>query len=234
MPPPEGALPVPTIVVEDQPGPSNPSQQPEIGPATPEAMLPEIPVASDVVMTSPPSFNVEPNTALEDDTSIKEPESKVPRIRNVTFGGATYALNDEGYDADYEEWVDAETFYAMQGDDDPVSAAWYEAGGASALWFVDQGKGEPVLTDAELYNLDRLADDVEVSRLVAKGVMRQVEAGEGTEGMKSLSSKFVRSWRQKEKHNRPHYLRRSRLVAREFKWLEERQGCFHRLHPQAL
>ena len=228
VPPPEGALPVPTIVVEDQPGPSNPSQQPEIGPATPEAMLPEIPVASDVVMTSPPSFNVEPNTALEDDTSIKEPESKVPRIRNVTFGGATYALNDEGYDADYEEWVDAETFYAMQGDDDPVSAAWYEAGGASALWFVDQGKGEPVLTDAELYNLDRLADDVEVSRLVAKGVMRQVEAGEGTEGMKSLSSKFVRSWRQKEKHNRPHYLRRSRLVAREFKWLEERQGLFSR------
>ena len=115
----------------------------------------------------------------------------------------------------------------MQGDDDdPVSAAWYEAGGASALSFVDQGKGEPVLTDSELYNLDRLADDVEVSCLVAKGVMRQVQTGESTEGMKSLSSKFVRSWRQKEKDNRPHYLRRSRLVAREFKWLEERQGLF--------
>ena len=231
VPPPDGARAMPTAAegASDPNAPDvvNPSLRGEM-PSTPEHLLPVM-GSPEVVQTetAQASMEVEPNVApTEADTG--EPAAKVPRIRTVTFGGNSYALNDEGYDADFEEWVDAETYYAMQdAAGDPDSDEWYEAGdAASALWFVDQGKGEPVLTDSELFNLDRLADDVEVSRLVAKAVMRQVAGNESTEGMKSLSSKFVRSWRHKEKDKRPHYLRRSRLVAREFKWLEERQGLF--------
>ena len=81
---------------------------------------------------------------------------------------------------------------------------------------------EPTLSESEQAEVDRIADLFEVQRLIRKGVLRCVGAkGEvPVEGAKQLSTKFVRTWRHKTKDGKEQVLRRSRLVAREYKWLE--------------
>ena len=84
-------------------------------------------------------------------------------------------------------------------------------------------KEEPVMDYEELQELDALADLVEITRLRQQGVLIPPEQVEGEE-IKTLSTKFVRSWRQKERKGAKCWLRRSRYVAREFAWLTPRQG----------
>ena len=87
-------------------------------------------------------------------------------------------------------------------------------------------KEEPMMDDEELQELDALADLVEISRLQQQGVLIPPEQVEGEE-VKTLSTKFVRSWRQKERRGARCWLRRSRYVAREFAWLTpEREDLF--------
>ena len=87
-------------------------------------------------------------------------------------------------------------------------------------------KEEPMMDDEELQELDALADLVEISRLQQQGVLIPPEQVEG-EDVKTLSTKFVRSWRQKERRGARCWLRRSRYVAREFAWLTpEREDLF--------
>ena len=50
----------------------------------------------------------------------------------------------------------------------------------------------------ELQELDALADLVEITRLQQRGVLIPPEQVEGVD-IKTLSTKFVRSWRQKER-----------------------------------
>ena len=87
-------------------------------------------------------------------------------------------------------------------------------------------KEEPMMDDEELQELDALADLVEISRLQQQGVLIPPEQVEG-EDVKTLSTKFVRSWRQKERRGARCWPRRSRYVAREFAWLTpEREDLF--------
>ena len=73
--------------------------------------------------------------------------------------------------------------------------------------------------DAEhLRQLDELADVIEVERLKRMGVIRDVISKEDMD-CKFLSSRMVGSWCKKRKDGVSMYLRRSRLVGREFKWL---------------
>ena len=75
--------------------------------------------------------------------------------------------------------------------------------------------------------LDEVADDVEIQRLIAKGVIRRQEPEDSAGQMQKLSTKFVRTWRAKRKANKSMQLRRSRLVAREYRWLDStREGLF--------
>ena len=69
----------------------------------------------------------------------------------------------------------------------------------------------------------------EIQRLLLKGVLRPatVFEAENPGAMKSLSTKTVRTWRSKKRQGKASYLRRSRLVAREYGWLEaSREGLF--------
>ena len=94
------------------------------------------------------------------------------------------------------------------------------------LWFPDNGK-EPELDDAILAELDQLADQVEVSRLLKKSVLRDATSSDDVSSMKSLTTKFVRTWRQKKRKGQLYWYRRSRLCAREFRWLDEsKEGLF--------
>jgi hypothetical protein len=87
---------------------------------------------------------------------------------------------------------------------------------------------EPELDPSALLQLDLLADELEISRLKAMGVLIPDEnydvAGQTP---KKLTTRMVRTWRDKHLGGEHVWLRRSRYVAREYAWLSpERQDLF--------
>ena len=86
---------------------------------------------------------------------------------------------------------------------------------------------EPNLCESELQVLDDIADRVEIQRLVDMQVLVPFsEASSSDVGPKQLSTRFVRTWREKVVNDKPVWLPRSRLVAREYAWLSERTDVF--------
>ncbi|CAE7041985.1 unnamed protein product [Symbiodinium sp. CCMP2592] len=73
---------------------------------------------------------------------------------------------------------------------------------------------EPVCDASELEAIDAAADSFELDRLTKAGVLEQSESW--LEGHRTLSSKYVRTWRPKVIKGERVWLRRARLVAREF------------------
>ena len=89
---------------------------------------------------------------------------------------------------------------------------------------------EPDLPSERLQALDELADSVEIERLKGMSVLMPEEAiynkeYEGQEATK-LTTRMVRSWREKEVNSKPVWYRRSRYVAREYAWLSVRHDLF--------
>ncbi|CAE7521131.1 unnamed protein product [Symbiodinium natans] len=80
--------------------------------------------------------------------------------------------------------------------------------------------GPPELPFETLERLDEAMDKVETKRLLTMGVLRKIgssaEGSSGTGGMKKLQSRFVRDWRFRGNC----WIRRSRLVAKEYRFLE--------------
>eukprot|EP00439_Symbiodinium_sp_Y106_P015244 s7793_g2.t1 len=84
------------------------------------------------------------------------------------------------------------------------------------------GDKPPRVTAEQLAQLDLVSDKHEVERLMKMGVMRRPKPGEDVSQYSRLSTKLVRDWRK-----RPSWVRRSRLVAREFKsWSPWTQDLF--------
>ena len=109
---------------------------------------------------------------------------------------------------------------------DPSDTNVVEAVSDDRLWFPDNG-AEPQLDAEALAALDMIADQIELTRLQQKGVIRPAADADPIWEMKSLSTKFVRTWRLKKRDGRLQYLRRSRLCAREFRWLDgSKEGLF--------
>ena len=78
---------------------------------------------------------------------------------------------------------------------------------------------EPCLTEDEFLCLDTIADALELIRLREMQVL--TDANAMPTDSKILSTRFVRTWREKlGKHGKPVWLRCSRFVAREFAWME--------------
>ena len=95
----------------------------------------------------------------------------------------------------------------------------------------DYSVHEPQLSTEELKRLDAIADGIEVKRLRGMNVLMDMNAYGDYENMKSLSTRFVRTWRDKVVDDkgggqRRVWLRRSRLVAREYSWLADRSDLF--------
>ena len=78
--------------------------------------------------------------------------------------------------------------------------------------------------------LDAAADQIEIQQLTGLEVLKYDDLPEDS---KSLSTRFVRTWREKKNEaGEAIWLRRSRLVAREYTWLQpDRDSCFSRLLP---
>ena len=115
-------------------------------------------------------------------------------------------------------------------------AAWtddeYVEGGDSAspseheLWF-PYSVDEPAVYGETLQHLDRIADAVEISRLKDMHVLEHAEEQQDLQQLGSdLTAKFVRTWRRKTRNGEVQWLRRSRLVAREFNRMELRDDLF--------
>ena len=85
---------------------------------------------------------------------------------------------------------------------------------------------EPEVSAEELVRLDAIADGIEIERLKCMKVLEDLQSSHDTSNMKTLSTRFVRTWRDKTFGSRRVWLRRSRLVAREFAWLSERNDLF--------
>ncbi|CAE7322877.1 GIP [Symbiodinium sp. KB8] len=86
-------------------------------------------------------------------------------------------------------------------------------------------ESEPTCSPAELDGIDRVADEFEFDRLVQLGVMTEV--ADKLDGHRMLTTKSVRTWRPKVLAGQKVWLRRSRLVAREYAHLDpERSGLF--------
>ena len=86
---------------------------------------------------------------------------------------------------------------------------------------------EPECSEEEMRELDSIADQVEISRLKNMAVLQDASTKD-LSGAVHLTTKMVRTWRQKEAGNpsMPIWYRRSRYVAREYAWLTERNDLF--------
>ena len=94
---------------------------------------------------------------------------------------------------------------------------------------------EPELSSEELQRVDDFADTVEIQRLFGMTVLCKHEDYKGELGTQ-LSAKFVRTWRKKTRvqfdaegkvvSSGPAWLRRSRVVAREYNWLDVRDDVY--------
>ena len=144
-------------------------------------------------------------------------------IRTVSFGTETFYTVDE---SDYElEEEDFDDFGGDVGFD-----LYYTANSVSIpdeLWSdapLDQKLPDPSS------DVERVADELEVHRLVSMGVLSS-KLDDGITN--SLTTRFVRDWRIKNygEHSQggeptKRWLRRSRLVAREYAFREKRMDCF--------
>ena len=76
--------------------------------------------------------------------------------------------------------------------------------------------GPPELSQESLQKLDAAMDRVEDQRLLQMGVLRRLDSSIARPDMKKLQNKYVRHWRFRGGC----WVRRSRLVAKEFRFLE--------------
>ena len=176
-----------------------------------------------------------PTNVATEPSSAEEPSAKRPRVLRVDD------VEMHHMDVDPVEFFDSEcmdSFNQLVLED----AGWHvesETMDASmeldteCLWKPFSAL-EPVLDQMELQTIDEVADKVEIQRLQSMGVIINPSNYSGTLG-KELSAKMVRTWRKKtrviqnesgEKVEIPAWMRRSRMVAREFAFLEQRDDIY--------
>ena len=183
----------------------------------------------------------------EASTEMVEPDAKRRRLAVRRVGSEELCHVDEDIENNFTEELedyDMKNFWGDADDDEeslrcPVFEAepyneadsvWRPASEAEphseaeSLWF-PASEAEPQIPWEELRRLDGVADRVEVARLSAMGVLLKPGTYSGSLAS-PLSAKFVRSWRRKTKDGEFMWLRRSRLVAREFAFVESRYDVY--------
>ena len=213
----------------------------------------EIPQTPDVFTVLLPTPRTEPTTRLHDVDTQEDHETKRAKTENFK------KQRIERIAAEHAAMIRTvkisnESFHTMDGytqdlqlDDHLEDDAWLGEeeikgdGVPSDLWnsgSLDQQPAQPPSW------VDRLADEVELKRLCEMGVLSDDVANIPPEA-NSLTTKFVYDWRIKERVNNDgttskQWLRRSRLVAREFAFLDiPREKKWHvcasnlHTHPQS-
>ena len=103
--------------------------------------------------------------------------------------------------------------------------------------------GPPEVSDEALERFDERAAKKEINRLVATGVLQEVTTSSNEDPdlpevqeqeYIRLTTKFVYDWRFREVGSKKRWMRRARLVAREYKVLEKRDAIFSPATTPAL
>ena len=228
--PPVAAAPEPPTPVLDVGEPATPIP-PEV--AMPASVAPEL--GTDVAMASTPEPLGDPSgssglvpeapkvgTRVGD--GVPGGERKRLRLNAVTMDGETLHHADDDAPAlqygepeadelcDYDHELEYEGYELDQGE-------------IPSCLIRDFSEHEPQLSEYELAEIDHVAAAFEVSRLTGMGVMEEVEGR--LDGHRTLSTKYVFTWRPKIMNSQRIWLRRARLVAREFAHLDpHRSGLF--------
>ncbi|CAE7214928.1 unnamed protein product [Symbiodinium sp. CCMP2592] len=206
----------PTSVVEPAAAPApleSPMEVAASDPPSPEGGTPVIPMTDDDLL-----IDVAKRAQDAIDLQPSGQASKYQRIARV--GAEELPINDEVLES-APEWEDAERYLEVS---DEAAAEWdvtntedsHALDNEECLWY----DSIPDLSEQQQEELDRIADSFEVQRLLRKGVLEEIGDEVDTSDHKELSSKFVRTWRKKLHKDKMMYFRRSRLVAREYRWLE--------------
>ena len=178
-------------------------------------------------------------TETTDAVEALEPDAKRPRLLAMRVGAETLVHVDVDADEYFQQLEELTTEYPKElvdesfhtdGDYDNSMREMSE----NDLWQPFSSL-EPMLDAATMERIDQYADQVEVDRLLEMGVITTHEKFSGELGTQ-LSAKFVRSWRKKTRKltdtegnvtsETPGWLRRSRLVAREYNWLDVRDDVY--------
>ena len=223
---------VPQSVLPDLPRPANASPMDVAGSdpssssssSSPSSLEGSARPAADAEMVN----DVAKRVQEAEQASAEAPGGQAHKYQRVArIGASEYPINDELLES-APEWEDAAVYMDMS---DEVNAEWDVHGkddvealdSEARLWFDEI----PDLSEQDLSELDFLADGFEVERLKRMKVIEEVALDFDTSDHKELSSKFVRTWRKKKRCGREMFFRRSRLVAREYRWLErDKEGLY--------
>ena len=184
-------------------------------------------------------FSMLESTFLTDDTPVGESAPKTPKRDNSPDKGhvsqvtstdlSLYEHEDQAVSFTFkDEELDELETYEMNFENDELydDGDWMDDEAIVSQLTFPFSKYEPSLDDAELQRLDALADSLEIQRLTKMAVL--TDAATMPPDAKQLSTRFVRTWREKlSKDGKQIWLRRSRFVAREFAWMDsERDSLF--------
>ena len=170
-----------------------------------------------------------------------EPDAKGARLSSMRVGLETLVHVDEN-PGELLQQLDAGDFsFSMEAACDETCGIWdddsknFEREMTEDDLWQPQSALEPMLDGEALQRIDDYADSVEIARLLGMKVIQWHSNYNGVLGTQ-LSAKFVRSWRKKVRKiydengklvaENPGWLRRSRLVAREFNWLDVREDVY--------
>ena len=144
-------------------------------------------------------------------------------VRTVRFGDETLHTMDEyDHDLHMDDHDNVEAWIEEEKDSLPVGEMPPE------LWSDFPVDRYPPVPDPEI---DRIADRVELSRLCNMGVLMEGNVDGIDAKNNTLTSRFVYDWRVKERTLENGtvtkcWLRRSRLVAREYSFWEKRSDTY--------
>ena len=185
-----------------------------------------------------PALNAAPasprgSASAERDAVELESSSRPSKQAKVDQPDQVMAVRDQHEDEELEFPFDDEEIDMLESYDNSIEdegldlqSSTFDSSEMEKLVFPFSAN-EPNLCELELQVLDDIADRVEIQRLVDMQVLVSFsEASSSDVGPKQLSTRFVRTWREKVVNDKPIWLRRSRLVAREYAWLSERTDLF--------
>ena len=178
-------------------------------------------------------------TETTDAVEALEPDPKRPRLSAMRVGAETLVHVDVDADEYFQQLEELTAEYPKELVDESFHTDWdcdnsMREMSENDLWQPFSSL-EPMLDAATMEKIDLYADQVEVDRLLEMGVITTHEKFSGELGTQ-LSAKFVRSWRKKTRKTTDAegnvtsetqgWLRRSRLVAREYNWLDVRDDVY--------
>ena len=216
------------------------------GPVTPVVSQPHAGIQAERM----PTTMVEQDASMDDSggaeqSEVAEPSAKRQKLTMRRIGGEElYHMDSEPYDSfdglEVDEFYSYDSLYDIDSSDEfdydmQEDATTKIASGPNevSVWQPYRGS-EPEISHDVLALIDQQADKIEIQRLLEMGVITTVDKYDGQLDV-ALSAKMVRTWRKKTKveidgngvsKSYPAWMRRSRLVGRDFNFLSYREDVY--------